>query len=83
MHLRRLQIADFRNLKEFDIELSDLGFASDFKDTYFAAFVKKMAQHTKFHKEVLTPKEQRQQDAIADEIISEILAEEERKKGQA
>ena len=64
-------------------ELSDLGFASDFKDPYYAAFVKKMAQHTKFHKEVLTPEELQQQDAIADDIISEILAEEERKQGRS
>ncbi|MEM7538831.1 MAG: AAA family ATPase [Chloroflexota bacterium] len=58
-------------------ELSDLGFStSDFKDPYFAKFVSKMALHTKFHKDVLTPEEQREQDAIADEIIEEILREE-------
>ncbi len=57
-------------------ELSDLGFASDFKDPYFAMFVQKMAAHTKFHKETLTPQEQQEQDAIADEIIEEILKEE-------
>jgi predicted ATPase len=56
-------------------ELSDLGFASDFKDPYFAQFVRKMALHTKFHKETLTPEEQQEQDAIADEIIDEILKE--------
>lgn len=70
-------------LSRLSDELSDLGFASDFKDPYYAAFVKKMALHTKFHKEVLTPEELQQQDAIADDIISEILAEEERKQGRA
>ncbi len=54
-------------------ELSDLGFAGDFKDPYFAKFVTKMALHTKFHKESLSPEEQKEQDAIADEIITEIL----------
>ncbi|WNM63550.1 AAA family ATPase [Candidatus Nitrospira neomarina] len=57
-------------------ELSDLGFAKDFKDPYYALFVSKMARHTKFHKETLTPAEQQEQDAIADAIIDEILREE-------
>ncbi|MBU2429746.1 MAG: ATP-binding protein, partial [Proteobacteria bacterium] len=56
-------------------ELSDLGFASDFKDPYFDKFIKKMALHTKFHKPELTPEEQEEQDAIADGIIDEILKE--------
>ncbi|MCC5834350.1 MAG: AAA family ATPase [Opitutales bacterium] len=57
-------------------ELSDLGFAKDFKDPYYAKFVEKLAQHTKFHKSVLTPEEQAEQDRVADEIITKILAEE-------
>ena len=36
-----------------------------------------MALHTKFHKEALTLQEQEEQNAIADEIIEEILREEE------
>ncbi|HEX3020448.1 MAG TPA: AAA family ATPase [Chitinispirillaceae bacterium] len=56
-------------------ELSDLGFASDFKDPYFAMFVHKMAIHTKFHKPVLTPEEQKELDAVADDAISQILKE--------
>ena len=62
-------------LSRLSDELSDLGFASDFKDPYFAMFVQKMALHTKFHKEALTPEEQQEQDFIADEIIDEILME--------
>ncbi len=62
-------------LSRLSDELSDLGFASDFKDPYFAMFVRKMALHTKFHKETLTFGEQQEQDAIADEIIDEILKE--------
>jgi hypothetical protein len=57
-------------------ELADLGFASDFKDHYFEMFVKKMALHTKFHKDALTPKEQAEQDRVAKSVIDEILAEE-------
>lgn len=58
-------------------ELSDLGFASDFKDPFFELFVKRMAKHTKFHKEVLSPEDLAEQDAVADRIIDELLAEEE------
>tara|TARA_A100001391_G_scaffold152753_2_gene110530 strand:+ start:238 stop:1851 length:1614 start_codon:yes stop_codon:yes gene_type:complete len=64
-------------LAELSDELSDLGFASDFRDPYFELFVKRMAKHTKFHKETLTPKELADQDAIADKIIDKILSEEE------
>ncbi|MGZ5602085.1 MAG: AAA family ATPase, partial [Methylobacter sp.] len=57
-------------------ELADLGFSnSDFKDPYYAMFVRKMALHTRFHKQVLSPEEQQAQDAIAEEIINEILRE--------
>ena len=60
-------------------ELSDLGFAtSDFKDPYYAMFISKMALHTKFHKDTLTPEEQKEQNDIAEEIINEILSEEEK-----
>jgi len=68
----KLEDAELTRLSE---ELSDLGFASDFKDPYFAMFVQKMALHKKFHKQQLTPNEQKEQDAIADEIIDEILRE--------
>ena len=61
-------------LTKLSRELSDLGFANDFKDPYFEMFVKKMALHTKFHKDTLTPEEQKEQDEIADSIIDEILS---------
>jgi ABC-type multidrug transport system ATPase subunit len=63
-------------LTDLSRELSDLGFSQDFKDPYFAAFVKQMALHTKFHKPTLTPEEIAEQDAIADEIVTKLLAEE-------
>jgi predicted ATPase len=57
-------------------ELSDLGFATDFSDPLYELFAKRMAKHTQFHKEILSRKEMAAQDAIADEIIDKILAEE-------
>jgi predicted ATPase len=57
-------------------ELSELGFANDFKDPMYELFVKRMAKMTRFHKDALTPEEQTAQDAAADEIIQAILAEE-------
>lgn len=56
-------------------ELSDLGFASDFKDHYFEMFIKRMALHTQFHIDTLSPEEQDEQNRVADEIIDMILAE--------
>lgn len=64
-------------LSRLSAELADLGFStSDFRDPDYALFVRKMAQHRKFRKPVLTPQEQAEQDAIADSIIDEILGEE-------
>lgn len=64
-------------LSSLSAELADLGFStSDFRDPDYALFVRKMAQHRKFRKPVLTPQEQAEQDAIADSIIDEILQEE-------
>lgn len=65
-------------LNRLSAELADLGFSTaDFRDPDYALFVRKMAQHRRrFHKPVLTPEEQAEQDAIADSIIDEILREE-------
>lgn len=64
-------------LSRLSAELADLGFSTaDFRDPDYALFVRKMAQHRRFRKPVLTPEEQADQDAIADSIIDEILREE-------
>lgn len=64
-------------LSRLSAELADLGFSTaDFRDPDYALFVRKMAQHRRFRKPVLTPEEQTEQDAIADTIIDEILREE-------
>ena len=63
-------------LSRLSAELSDLGFSTaDFRDPDYALFVRKMAQHRRFRKPVLTPEEQAEQNAIADSIIDEILQE--------
>lgn len=63
-------------LRRLSSELADLGFSNaDFKDPFYAKFVRRMAKHTKFHKPILTPEEQAEQDKIADSIIDEILRE--------
>jgi predicted ATPase len=56
-------------------ELSDLGFAMDFKDPFYSKFIERMALHSKFHKPHLSKEELHEQDAIADAIIDEILQE--------
>lgn len=66
------QNAEMTKLSE---ELSELGFASDFKDPYLEMFVKQMALRTEFHKDVLTPEEQAAQNKAAEAIIDKILAE--------
>lgn len=64
-------------LSRLSAELADLGFSTaDFRDPDYALFVRKMAQHRRFRKPVLTLEEKAEQDAIADLIIDEILREE-------
>ncbi len=65
-----------KEYEKLNTELSDLGFATDFRDPTYQLFVQKMALHTKFHKEILTPEEQFEQDKIADDIIKDILSNE-------
>jgi predicted ATPase len=68
--------AEDAELSRLSAELADLGFSTaDFRDPDYALFVRKMAQHRKFRKPVLTPEEQAEQDRIADAIIDEILGE--------
>lgn len=58
-------------------ELADLGFSTtDFKDPVYALFAKKMAQRNRLAKAPVTAAEKAEQDAIAEEIINEILNEE-------
>ncbi len=70
--------AEDAELHRLSAELADLGFSTaDFRDPDYALFVRKMSQHKKFRKSVLTREEQEEQDKIAAAIIDEIIAEEE------
>lgn len=62
-------------LSRLSQELADLGFAMDFKDPYYSKFIESMSRYTKFQKSQLSAEEQKEQDAVADEIIAEILRE--------
>jgi hypothetical protein len=73
---KRRSLAENAEMERLSNELADLGFAKDFKDPYYALFVEKMAKHTQFHKQALTPEEMTAQDELADSIIDQILAEE-------
>ncbi|MEE4151460.1 AAA family ATPase [Pseudomonas viridiflava] len=69
--------AEDEEMRCLSAELADLGFSNaDFKDPFYAQFVRKMAKHTRFQKPVLSLQEQAEQDAIADQIIDEILSKE-------
>lgn len=70
----RRTLAEDEELRRQSEELADLGFSNaDFKDPYYAKFVRQMGKHTRFHKRELSPAERAEQDAIAEEIIDEIL----------
>jgi hypothetical protein len=73
----RRTLEEDEQLRRLSAELADLGFSTaDFRDPDYALFVRKMAQHKRLRKPVLTPDEKAEQDRLADEIIDEILREE-------
>ena len=61
-------------LSRLSAELADLGFSTaDFRDPDYALFVKKLAEHRRGRDQNQSPAERVEQDAIADQIIEEIL----------
>jgi hypothetical protein len=68
--LRLIQLSD---------ELSDLGFSRDFRDPIEQQFADAMTRRRpKREQIVLTPQELKKQEMVADEILEEILAEEQK-----
>jgi predicted ATPase len=68
--LRLIQLSD---------ELSDLGFSRDFRDPIEQQFADAMTRRRpKKEQIVLTPQELKEQEKVADEILEEILAEEQK-----
>lgn len=64
-------------LSRLSAELSDLGFStSDFRDPDYALFVRKMAERSKLRQPNLSPAERAEKEALAADIIDEILREE-------
>jgi predicted ATPase len=69
-------VEEASELSRLSAELADLGFSTaDFRDPDYALFVRRMAQHRRFRKPILSPEEQADQNRLADEIIEEILRE--------
>ena len=65
---------DEKELNRLSAELSDLGFSTaDFRDPDYALFVKKLAEHRRGREQTSSAAERVEQDAIADQIIEEIL----------
>ena len=63
-----------KELSRLSAELSDLGFSTaDFRDPDYALFVKKLAEHRRGREPTQSSAERVAQDAIADQIIEEIL----------
>lgn len=72
-------IEEDAELTNLSTELADLGFSNaDFRDPDYALFVRKLAEHRRLRRPNLSPEEVVEQDAIADQIIEEILREEEK-----
>ena len=66
-----------KELSRLSAELSDLGFSTaDFRDPDYALFIKKLAEHRRGLKPTSSAAERIEQDAIADQIIEEILGKE-------
>ncbi len=68
-----------KELSRLSAELSDLGFSTaDFRDPDYALFVKKLAERRRGREQTQSPSERVEQDAIADQIIQEILGKDDK-----
>jgi predicted ATPase len=65
--------AQENELKKLSQELVDLGFGREFRDPDYAQFVRAMTRRPEFRKPILSANEQKEQEAIADEILDGIL----------
>jgi predicted ATPase len=69
-----------KEFKQLGDKLGKAGFGHEFRDPDYAAFLRAMARRPEFRKPVLTTTELKKQEAIADEILKEILAKEKKRK---
>ena len=65
-----------QHLRELSDELAELGFTLSFRDPLYERFVRAVARRPEFQKPVLTKEEVERQEAIANEVLDELLAEE-------
>ena len=65
-----------KEFKQLGDKLGKAGFGYEFRDPDYAAFLRAMARRPEFRKPVLTTGELKKQEAIADEILEEILGKE-------
>lgn len=85
-HAELLALGDKRNKSqdaEFErigSELDDTGFGREFRDPDYASFVRAMARRPEFRKPVLTTAELRQHEAVADEIVEDVLQKEKKRR---
>jgi len=61
-------------------ELSNMGFATEFRDPTFEKFVKALARHERVEAPVLDEEEVKRQEKLADDILTEILKKPSAKK---
>ncbi len=60
-------------LAALSAELSQMGFATTFRDPSYEAFAKALSRHVEFQKPILTKEEIVRQEELADEILNDIL----------
>jgi predicted ATPase len=68
---------EFRRLSK---ELDKAGFGREFRDPDYASFLRAMARRPEFRKPLLTSEELKKQETVADEILEDILAKEQKQK---
>lgn len=72
--------AQKKRFKTLADELEKTGFGREFRDPDYAAFLRAIARRPEFKKLVLTTKELKRQEDIADKIVADVLAKGKKKK---
>lgn len=69
-----------KRFKTLADELEKTGFGREFRDPDYATFLRAIARRPEFKKPVLTTKELKKQEDIADKIVADVLAKGKKKK---
>jgi hypothetical protein len=73
-------VAQEKRFKKITEELEDTGFGREFRDPDYATFRRAIARRPEFKKPVLSVKEVKEQEVIADKILDDVLAKGKKKK---